>query len=370
MNPGVHAGIWWDHTYAPGQFQTEIIELLENQHSIRIEDCRNIPWKEYLFLSIQNTLMHSQPDRILEIIPDSVIKDFPDPGRYFLEQYCPPSVKLACRPGTDIACFLGSQEDLPMHCRYFWIPIKNTNTNLLKNLEQFISGYLKACPTTMHAVFILEYPDIPIAASCRGITDIRLKGRIKDYDLYSCTALMASRTQMPEEFKPYMAELAYSLCQKHIELAADLLENPEAFLQMPIKTLKTICRSKPEKYSGLDITKLKQAVWQAQTRQVWPAIENYRLELIQRYKKYLIPMLPIQTANYGKATRLEDLETGLLAHLIYHRKLFVAEKYLDSYRIFQKARNHLAHSETVPYEDLKFILLWKNADPSFSKFGK
>jgi hypothetical protein len=99
-----------------------------------------------------------------------------------------------------------------------------------------------------------------------------------------------------------------------------------------------------------ELPELRQRIWRAQLRSLFPWIEELRQKVIARYSKQLI--VDGQQRALGART-LEDLEFGAIE---YQLRSKVPPGEADLLRALARLRNDLAHRRAVVTDDLWIVI--------------
>ena len=147
--------------------------------------------------------------------------------------------------------------------------------------------------------------------------------------------------------KLYLAEIASNIADNNVEIAGELIQQNSDFAEDPEDIIKRFFYENDMSVFGLD-DKIKNAVWEAQIRLVFPQIETFRRNWIQKYEKSLKKYLPISIADGSRLDKISDLEINHLCHLNVNAS--PSEK--KSLTKMRDARNVLAHIGTLDNKDL------------------
>ena len=97
-------------------------------------------------------------------------------------------------------------------------------------------------------------------------------------------------------------------------------------------------------------------MWEAQIKVVFPIIEKQRSIIVERYRNGIEALLPI-TGAYGEMFfDAEDVEIGVLSHLVSLGRLVVAFEDGKMIARLRNARNTLAHIKPMTQAEIDEIL--------------
>ena len=101
---------------------------------------------------------------------------------------------------------------------------------------------------------------------------------------------------------------------------------------------------------------IAERMWEAQIKVVFPIIEKQRSIIVERYRKGIEALLPI-TGAYGEMFfDAEDVEIGVLSHLVSLGRLAVAFEDGKMIARLRNARNTLAHIKPMTQAEIDEIL--------------
>lgn len=219
-------------------------------------------------------------------------------------------------------------------------------------LDRFFAGRAKGLPGP--AILI---PDAPPGLRCPPAAHLppwQSSLRRGDRVIWAEEHLPRSRTDLVAELA---VALAAGICGPRLDLARELVQAGLADLADPLAWL---ARRPEQPLAGSEDCPLamlragrdellRRRVWHAHLVALFPALEEVRLGLIDRYRPRLgvdehMRLLGVESA--------EELEFGALHHQLY-RVLARAE--LDRVALFRRVRNDLAHRKMAAPAD---VLQW------------
>ena len=160
-----------------------------------------------------------------------------------------------------------------------------------------------------------------------------------------------------EGFRQYLAEAVSSVVPDDAELACACIKRGRIFLEDPVKTIASI-RKETFRSDGTafwpDISEkqIAERMWEAQIKVVFPIIEKQRSIIVERYRKGIEALLPI-TGAYGEMFfDAEDVEIGVLSHLVSLGRLVVAFEDGKMIARLRNARNTLAHIKPMTQAEI------------------
>lgn len=348
--------LWWNHITKANKFLKDIVASVVGERSVALSLPQNVPWRDTLLELVENQLKLENPKNAFEVIscPDE------DIGAFLLNKYCKKEIRATYRYGMTYAVFLGKCQETVLNDRYIWvsdIPAKKYEEWL-----EFVAAYNQNVKEKTPAIFILEtHDDNVMYKAKKGITKISFQQNIGAYDKFAFCALAASENSCKEYMRPYLAELVSTVCSEDIELCAECVNSGNHFLEDPIEVIRNIaaekCRSNGEafQFSKTD-EEIRKYIWEVQLKSVFPIIEKYRSYFIRRYKKFIVPALPIAN-TYGEiAVNPEDVEIGTLVFMAGNGVILVGTKEYEELEQFRAARNKLAHLNILDPDTVDTII--------------
>ena len=183
---------------------------------------------------------------------------------------------------------------------------------------------------------------------------------IEYYDQYLFHMLAAASLKESAIFKQYLAEIVTLMISDDVELSAECIKRGQTFLENPVKTIQEIKKSElrsdgNEFVFAMSEKKIQERIWEAQIKIIFPVIEKKRNSLINRYRKEIEGLLPITGAYGEEVYELEEVEIGILSHLVTLGKLQVSSEDAKVISKLRNARNILAHIKTLSQKEIDEI---------------
>lgn len=348
--------IWWERVPNALAFTSDIVEGLLNERSIVITCSGDLPWYSYVEIIIRESVKQQNSSKRFEDV-----NDVSEPGAYLLHEFCKSEKRADYRPTKTYAKFLAESDDIVLHERYLWVKI--CSKEQLDSWTKFVSDYLNERGKHKDkAVFVLEWIGEGKIQAKRGVKIYSFDDYISEYDRVVFCTLAVSSIKEHSFIKSYLTELAANVADNDIELCAACLENYLEFLQCPFDAIqKVVCsrlRSDGNEFSfdktDSDVNHL---IWLAQIRTVYPALEEYREEFVQKYASAIEKQLPI-TSSYGETySKPSDVELGTLKYMADDRRINLSPKEFERLKVNKEARNKLSHLKPLTLEEIKKLEL-------------
>lgn len=344
--------IWWEKVPNAVAFISDIVENLLNEKSIVLSCSGDLPWYSCMVRMVKEAVKQQNSSKRFE-----GVSDIQNPGAYLLKEFCKPEKRAEYRPSKSYAKFFADSDDIVLHDRYLWIKVSSKVQ--LNIWTDFISEYIKERGKNKEtAVFILEWNGSRNLQAKKGIKICSFDEYVSEYDRIVFCTLASSSARERSFVKNYLTELAANVAGNDIELCAALLEIYRDFLKDPyVAVCKVVHDQVRSDGSDFKFDKDKDAVnhmiWLAQIKTVFPVLEEYREDFVQRYASAIAKHLPI-TSSYGETYEdPSDVELGTLKYMADNGMLYLPSKEYESLRINKDARNKLSHLTPLSLEEVK-----------------
>lgn len=350
--------IWWHQITKANHFIRKVAGTVLNNKSLILAFPSFVPWRDTMYEMIEGILHEENPEYRL------VFNDCPegDVGQFLLEEYCKKEKRASYRFGVSYAAFLAQSDGIVLSSRYVWI--KNIPTaSKLDEWCKFIAEYNKNLPKHQSAAsFILEVSDESIKPkSVKGLNYLSFDDSIDAYDKFTFCALASTDIEIKAYLRPYLADMASTVCKNDIELSALCIEHWKDFLDDPYGTLKQIIETESHSdYSPFDLDvnqdHINTLVWEAQIKLLFPIIERYRSSFVKRHSNAISDNFPIQN-SFGEVINSPlDVELGTLIQLVGQKRLALTMSEYNQLDMFRCARNDLAHLSMLEFSRVEAIL--------------
>lgn len=344
--------IWWEKVPNAVAFVSDIVENLLNEKSIVLSCSGDLPWYSCMVRTIKEAVKQQNSFKRFENA-----SDIQNPGAYLLKEFCKPEKRAEYRPSKSYAKFFAGSDDIVLHGRYLWIKVSSKEQ--LDSWTNFVSEYINERGKSKEtAVFILEWTGSGNLQVKKGIKICSFDEYVSEYDrIVFCTLASSSARERPF-IKNYLTELAASVAGNDIELCAACLGNYRDFLKDPYAAIYKVVHGQVRS-DGADYTfdkgedDVNHLIWLAQIKTVYPVLEEYREDFVQRYSTVIAKYLPI-TSSYGEIyDDPSDVELGTLKYMADNSMLYLPTKEYESLKINKDARNKLSHLTPLSLEEIK-----------------
>lgn len=343
--------IWWNQITSARNFIEQIIYSLCSSKNVVLTLPYWVPWYKTFCSIIDTELCKRSPEYKLEFLycPEQ------EPGKYLFDNYCQKDKRAHYRPIEPFSHFLAKNEDISLNHRYLWI--KDIPEKRFPEWIKFVSEYKRASSCSASASFILEKKNGTLnRKEGKVFIQFDLSDWIDPYDCYTFCALAGSKINIPSCYRPYLAEVLSCVCGRDAEFCAACLKEWDTFLDNPVGVLQEI-QNRERKETGtsffLDPQKdsIYSKLWQAQLKQLFPVIEQYRFGFIQQHSEQLA-----EASDNQNTDAQSDMELRDLCKLYHNGTLKLPREEYTELDFFRKSRNSLAHLTPLPSKEVRHIL--------------
>lgn len=350
--------IWWTQLTSTSRFIMHVEEVVSSGTSIILELSEDTPWYYTMQDRIDELFRSHHSDKSLDYISD---ESDTEPGMLVMNKYCKPEIRARFRPGIGYPKFLAEAEESNLPSKFVWV------TGVTKERAQlwadFLNDYNKNIPKGREAAaFIIEYrgDDLTINNK-RKLQTISLKNELSEYDTYVFNMLIVGTVKLSPDMKQYIAEVLSNIVDNDVELSAMCVNRADEFLKNPYKALSEISqnnyRSNGENFViRMDEAELQRRIWKAQIKTIFPRIETFREAFVSKFRNKIQPYLPISNPLGEEYKEADDVELGTLYYMNCNGMLNVTGKSAENLTICHKARNKLAHLQTLTQEEIEKII--------------
>jgi len=347
--------VWWGRVPNALAFTSDITRNLLDGKSVIIQSEQSIPWYETMAAHIKDIVIQQDYSKSFE-----VIRNVDDPGPYLLQEYCKAEKRAEYRPAKGYARFFAESDDIVLHTRYFWVYIESKET--LVRWSEFVSEYRKLRGKNREtAVFILEMWGDKVSINKKGIRTVCYNDYINEYDRIVFSMLASSGIKENAVIKNYLAELSATVSEADIELCAVCLAHYRDFLNDPYKLIQEISVSSyrsngaPFYYTRTN-EEISRYIWLAQIKTIYPLIEKFRGDFVDKYAEAIAKELPI-TSSYGEEyDDPKDVELGTLVFMADRGRLLLSSSTYHRLERFKDARNRLSHLGVLSFDEIQALI--------------
>lgn len=347
--------IWWNQVTNAVKYVTDVKKSLLEEKSILLRYTSGMPWREQLVNSVIEAVKLQNGDKKFV-----TVSGVDDPGKYLLKEFCKPEKRAEYRPSKGYARFFAESDDIVLHDRYLWINV--TDQKNLDDWLTFVSDYLKERGKKDNkSVFVLEWSGDNSLSVRKGIKVFSFDDYIGDYDRIVFAVLAASSIKERPFINTYLSELVANVAGNDIELAAECIKHSKSFLENPLAYIRMVCDEKVRSNGECfiytkDVDEVNHLVWLSQIKTIYPYLEEYREDFVQRHYGAIAKQLPIQ-ASYGETyDDPKDVELGALMYMVGSGHITLSTVEYEKLKKYKEARNKLSHLTSLTIGEIKDLL--------------
>lgn len=344
--------IWWEKVPNAALFVRKLVDSLLEEKSLILHTSVPLPWRGYFVRSVRDEVQQQCAGKSFENIAATK-----DPGKYLLEHYCKWEKRADYRPAISPAKFLSISDDIVLHQRIFWVQPETREE--FEAWTQFIAEYVRYRGKDKEAAaFVLEWRDEQTVPIQKGLTVLDFSKEVGEYDYFAFCVLAASSVHKSRLIQSYLTELATGIAEDDVELCGVCLDVSQKLMENPYDTIREIADTQ-YRSDGMDFvfektrTEVKRMVWLAQLKAVYPVLEQYRENFVERHREEIARNLPLKTSLGETYDSPEEVELGALKMMANTNMLILAPEEYNRLRLYRDARNRLAHLDPLYYEEIR-----------------
>ena len=347
--------IWWNQVTNAVKYVADIKKSLLEEKSILLRCSSGMPWRNQFEDFVMESVKLQNAEKKFVSVPAVSA-----PGEYLLKEFCKKEKRAEYRPSKGYAKFFAESDDIVLHDRYLWVQI-DTGACLDKWMI-FVSDYIKERGKNDNsAVFILDWSGEGQVPVKKGIKIYSFDDYIGEYDRIVFGVLASSSIREDAFVKNYIAELVANVSGNDIELCAECIKEYRAFLDNPLDFIRMIVDKKVRSDGSSYVYEKKSEdvyhlIWLAQIKTVYPYLEEYREEFVQKHSSAISEQLPIQ-ASYGETySDPKDVELGTLMYMAGNGYLSLEASEYEKLKKYKEARNKLSHLTALSIKEINELL--------------
>ena len=338
--------LWWNRLVNSVRFLDDVKEALIDGKSVVLNFSDKIPWTDDLISGLEQKLSVLTDVRSFTV--NDVSSDNTPPAKYLFEHYFNETERQKYWPNRSYEQFMAENDNTPLNRRI--LCIKGISYMKAAAWLKTVTEYLEHRNSDERCIFILLVQQMPTNSS-KLITSLKYSDYVSDYDCFMlCLTLLSSENCTSAE-KIYVSEIAGNIAANNVEKAGILAKAGIALAEDTLSAAGDILAE-----NGIILTNLNEivekAVWEAQIRLVFPRLEDFRREMVQKYNKQIQKHLPVTSSSGERVNKASEVEIGPLCAMCIKEK-FMMKADLDRLIRMRDARNSLAHRDTLTYKQLR-----------------
>lgn len=348
--------IWWNQIPDSIKFFESLKAELSADMNVIYVSKTPLPWWTTLYGKVKADMGEITSTRTLEHIRH---ENGCVPGKIIMDRFCSDEIQAGYWPGQSYAEYLASLEVTTLNNRIIWVD-NITDAADAGLWIDFIKSYNKnRCANaakTQQALFILGCNG-NLSLDVNNDFIVTCKAPNDTFDRYMFCAMNTSEAHCSYYLKQYIAELAFNLGGDNPELCGELAIRGEELISQPHEIYRDVFSNLGIQTSEYKRTEISDSCIRiAQMKILFPVLEEKRLELIRKYRKSLLSLLPVQNSLDDIVCIPENLELGTLYHLYREQNLQMDTADAEALLKYREIRNQIAHNEIVPPYSMRFML--------------
>ncbi len=346
--------LWWTRMINAVRFLDDITDSLISGKSVALNFLNEIPWADDMTEMLWQKLEKTS-DYTFDIHDVASVKK---PGDYLFRKYFSKQEQSKFWEPTHRTYerFMAANTNTPLNHRY--VCAKNITSLNASDWMKSVSEYLEYCNDEKeHGKFILITEKANIRSS-EYIDCYNYEDYVTDYDCLMLCLTKISSLKCSSVQKQYISEVASNIANNNVEIAGKLVSFETELIKNPISVTKNILDDEMglEKKPEIE-TNVNKAVWQAQVKIIFPKLEDFRRNTIQKYRNRIKKYFPFKSSTGERIDNPDELEIGQLYKIFKDNNIaeYSELKLLGNMR---DARNNLAHCKPISYSkltELKFL---------------
>ena len=342
--------LWWSRLVNSVRFLDDIKDAVIEGKSVIMNFSDSIPWFDDLTEALEQKLSFMTDTRSFAY--DDVSSVTTEPAEYLFTNYFTESERKKYWIDESYEQFMAENNNTTLNHKI--LCITGINSDNAAPWLKTVSEYLEYRNSEERCIFILFVRQANTIGS-KLISNFQYSDYVTDYDcLMLCLTLMSSEKCRSVQ-KQYISELASSIAGNNVEIAGLLAKEGLSLAEDPYGTASQVLWDNDIKITNLSEV-VETAVWKAQIKLVFPRLEDFRRNLVQKYNDKIKMQLPITSSSGERIEKPSDVEIGPLFSIAGKGK-FLEKSEFDMLCKMRDARNMLAHSESIKFDKLKELKL-------------
>ncbi|MDO4204213.1 MAG: hypothetical protein Q4D07_06955 [Selenomonadaceae bacterium] len=352
--------IWWSQVGSARALIDNIVgNLLDSGVSVILTVPEDMPWENNFDEIVRERLYASAGRSPVTICCDGceTMKDF---TALALDQFCKRDHRIRYRYNRPIGTFVGENPVATIHDNV--VVVEGAVSGNLQWWADFVRDYTRAAEVSSqdgngkHGTFYIKVKEGAEITPSREVVHIEYSRAISQYSRHAFYAVAAEEAGCNYHMCDYLVELLLLCCGEDVELGYICLKAYSEFLRSPYKVMTRIRKSFGRKGAEnvYDNDLFEREIFKAQLKTLFPLIEEFRLDFIQRNEKIIRDSGILRDENVSDPA---DLELG--TYYYYRDRLAVPEGLKDKLKRYREYRNRLAHLQILTNEEAETILLRK-----------
>ena len=343
---------WWKSLVNSVRFLDDIVQELERGGSVQVVFDTEAPWRDVMLEVIEQKLSQKNDSKTFDVLDVTGVRS---PGEYLMEKYCDDDCDDddGYWPITHGSreYYMAKKRDISLNRTF--VCITGVSKDNVAMWHTSIDRYLENCDENVEHGVILLMIDGATELKSKHMSLFKYSEYVSDYDCMMLCLTIISSAACTKTQKMYICEVAGNIAGNRADHAGLLAAKELELIKDPYSSAAEVFAENGIACDNLP-SLVKKSVWEAQIKLVFPKLENFRADMIQKHGAKLQRYLPIRNSYNEIIERVSDLEIGQLFHICkeYRTEGIVNDKEFERLKRMRDARNTLAHSEPLSYSQL------------------
>ncbi len=342
--------LWWSRLVNSVRFLDDVKDAILEGKSVIMNFTGTIPWYNDLTEFLEQKLSFMAETR--SFVYDDVSTVAIEPGKYLLTKYFSESERRKYWTNKSYEQFMAENNNTTLNHRVLCITGINSGNAAL--WLKTVSEYLEYRNSDERCIFILFVQQANTNSS-KFISNFQYEDYVTDYDCLMLCLTLLSTEKCNSIQKQYISEIASNIAGNNVEIAGLLANEGLILAEDPYGTASQVLWDNDVKIANLTDV-VETAVWKAQIKLVFPELEDFRRNLVQKYNDKIKNYLPITSSSGERIDKPSDVEIGQLFYIAGKGK-FLDKNEFDILNKMRDARNLLAHRYSIEFDKLKEVKL-------------
>lgn len=343
--------IWWKMINNPKIFISNVCKDLLAEKSVIVSNRENLPFQSDFKNLVENKLSKANARRSITYLDASVIESSTMIEDFFFQNYCSIDTQRRFFPKKDYSKtqFLLEQKDFSLNDKFVWV--SNIDSNDIPKWADFISKYCRLQKSNnLCAIFVIEF-NSEFTDKIKNCIVENYNKYISKYDYYIYSMLMSANSEIDNKhITNYAAEISSMLCDNNAVYCEFLMSDVYRLID-DTASVYSECMNK-----NISESELNSVIWNAQIKHLFPIIESYRRDIVEKYGRELNLYLPYKTVYGVNINELSELDLCNILDIVKKYSINIEKDEFNKLNLYKDARNDLAHLKPTNNKNLIDIL--------------
>ncbi len=345
--------IWWTKISNSSRLVNDVTNAVLERKPVILNLDIDIPFYNDFIEIVKEKLLINDAQNPIKQIDAGTWENGTGAAELLLRKYCGKSVRDKYFPRKDYspAQFLADSSGFQLNGYTAWI--SNIPAKSINGWYQFIREYYGRKSDVNKALFVLECTKYSVPpAKIKNCVVVSSKDYYSEFDYYVyCFLLAAEIKGCSMGMRQYIAELMRGFCKGEIELCSEMCGYGIRIAESPEEVLKLVRNGKVTSENEISA-----AVWKAQIKLLFPIVEQFRRELVEKHLREIESALPFCTPFGTSINEPFHLDLGNINTMCYDGSVQLNTEEKNLIQLYIDVRNDLAHMRPASFENLRLML--------------